>query len=109
MKTHDQRKMKRARCGVPVQGQDKSGFSGSFSVDISRGGLGLLLPSKLSLKQRIAIELDMGLDGDPVLMLGEVRWIRQAPHPQQYRAGIKFIKVLTPGSRSRLAQYFGGR
>lgn len=107
MNTHEQRKVKRSRCGVPVQGQDGSGFSGSYSVDVSRGGIGLLLPARLPLKHRIAVELDMGLDYDPVLMLGEVRWVRPAREPQQYRVGMKFIKVLTPGSRTRLEQYLG--
>lgn len=109
MKVTEHRKMTRSACAVPVEGCQGSIFEHVSSVDISSGGMGLISRKKLSPKQRIAVEVDIGPGYDPIVMLAEVRWASPAESADNYRAGMKFIKVLSPGSRSRLTQYFGGQ
>lgn len=108
MKTTEHRKISRKSCFVPIDGKESSVFSDIHSVDISCGGLGFVSRSPVPLNKRIAVEVELGPGQDPVLMLGEVRWVKPVKYTENYRIGMKFIKVLFSGSRSRLTKYFGG-
>jgi len=39
-------------------------------------------------------------------MMGEVKWVHQIGSTKNYRVGMKFIRVLSCGSRSRLTHFF---
>jgi hypothetical protein len=106
MKTLEHRKTLRRPCHVPVEGQRGGAFDDICSVDISHSGIGFVSQSKLPLYQKIAVEVELGPGQDPVVMMGEVKWVTQIGSTKNYRIGMKFIKVLSSGSRSRLTRFF---
>lgn len=85
-------------CFVPVDGKVGTGFGNSQTVDISKGGIGLISRKPVTLDEKIAIELELVPDQDPVLVMGQVRWIRRIPESGNYRMGVKFAKALLKGS-----------
>lgn len=99
------RRSKRVVCAVPVDSAKKSPFSKAATVDISKGGLGFVSHRKIPLNTKIAFELVLSQQEDPVLALGKVRWVRPIPDSKNYRVGIAFEDILD-GSKSRLAEYF---
>lgn len=107
MKTSEHRKIDRTACFVPIDGKEGGIFDDIHTVDISRGGVGFISSQPIPLHKKIAVEVELGSGKDPVLMMGEVRWVRPFKNANAYRIGMKFIKVLSLGSRSRLTQYFG--
>ncbi len=102
----EQRKTYRQSCLVPVDSQNGSPFSGIRTIDISRGGIGFVSGQALPLRKKIAVELLLTQDADPVLVMGEVRWVRPIAKTNLYRIGMKFVKSVAEGGRTRLNQYF---
>ena len=99
----NQRKSERFNCYVPVEGKAGSVFESSQTVDISRDGIGFFSNQEIPLKKKIAIEIALAPEGESVIVIGEVKWIRQLSNI--YRIGMRFANVIS-GSRSRLDQYF---
>lgn len=97
----------RKSCAVPIEGKKGSLFDNIYTVDISRAGIGLVARDEVAINQEIVVEVELQPGQEPVLMLGQVRWARPVSSTGNYRIGIKFIKVLSPGARSRLTDYFG--
>ncbi|MEW5894720.1 MAG: PilZ domain-containing protein, partial [Candidatus Omnitrophota bacterium] len=92
---------------VPVEGKEKSSFSGILTVDISNGGIGFIFYEPIPVGKKIAVEVEVSPDQEPVLMQAEVKWVKKIGDNGQYRIGMQFVKVLFSGSRSRLARYLG--
>ena len=67
--------------------------------------IGFVSSHALSFKQKIPIELALSPEGDPLLVEGEVQWIRPLSIRKKYRVGLTFKNILN-GSKSRLEQYF---
>lgn len=103
----DHRKNLRKGCVVPVDGKNDSAFSDICTIDIGSGGLGFISDHPIPVHKRIAVEVELGRAGDPVLMMAEVKWVRPFEDGRRYRIGMKFVRVLSSGSRSRLTQYLG--
>jgi len=101
----NRRKNERFRCLVPVEGQANGLFGNTGTVDISRNGMGFISPNKIPLDQEIALELQLDEDGESVLVIGKVKWVRQIGSSGNYRIGLHFEDVLN-GSKSRLDRYF---
>ena len=99
------RKAKRYTCLVPVDGKKGTMFGQSLTFDISKGGLGLISHQKIPLNKKIAIELDLHASGDPVVVVGRVKWARPINGTSKYRIGLYF-ETLLQGSRTQLSQYF---
>ncbi|HLD70214.1 MAG TPA: PilZ domain-containing protein [Candidatus Omnitrophota bacterium] len=99
------RKNERRQCFVPVEGKKGSSFEDTQTVDISKGGIGFVSSHSLSFKQKIPIELAFSPDSDPVLVMGEVKWIHPLSGSKKYRVGMTFTRILS-GSKSRLDKYF---
>ncbi len=106
MKTINHRKDLRQTCVVPVDGSAGNLLQVARTIDISRGGVGFLSKTAIPLKEKIAVEVELSPGQDPLLMLGEVRWVCPIEQGKNYRVGMKFVKVLRAGSKSRLTQYF---
>jgi c-di-GMP-binding flagellar brake protein YcgR len=106
MKTIEQRKSLRKGCVVPVDGREGGAFEDLCAVDISQGGLGFISSKPVPIHKKIAVEVELGRGKDPVLMMAEVKWVRPLEQSQNFRIGMRFIKVLYSGSKSRLTQYF---
>ena len=101
----DKRKDDRRQCVVPVESKKGSVFENTQTVDISKSGMGFVSSHALAFKQKIPIELALSPKGDPVLVVGEVQWIRPLPGKKKYRTGMIFTDILN-GSKLRLEQYF---
>lgn len=100
----EQRKAKRYNCAVPVDGKFGSAFDHTQTVDISRNGIGFISDSALPLNEKIAVEIALSPDGEPVVVMGVVKWVRKLTDSDQYRIGMTFSEVLS-GSQTRLNQY----
>jgi c-di-GMP-binding flagellar brake protein YcgR len=100
----EQRKAKRYNCAVPVDGKQGSPFDHTRTVDISRNGIGFISDSALPLNQKIAVEIALSPEGEPVVVMGVVKWVRKLTDSEQYRIGMTFSQVLS-GSQTRLNQY----
>lgn len=101
----ESRKNKRLTCAVPVDSAKKNPFSQAATIDISKGGLGFVSHRKIPLNTKMAFELILSQQEDPILAVGTVRWVRPIPESKNYRVGISFEDVLD-GSKSRLLEYF---
>ncbi|MBF0532034.1 MAG: PilZ domain-containing protein [Candidatus Omnitrophica bacterium] len=103
----NQRKCPRLVCAVPVEGQAAGVFDQTQTVDFSRGGLGFVSQQPIPLNHKIAVELDLEEQGNPVFVIGRVKWVRPEP-VGGYRVGMEFESILR-GSKSRIDQYFRDR
>jgi len=94
----NKRKSARFDCYVPVNGKEGDAFSSTKTVDISRDGIGFLSNHAIPLNEKVAIELALKPDTEPVLVIGEVKWVRKISDTDQYRIGLTFADVID-GSR----------
>ena len=108
MNVENKRKTPRFDCFVPVEGKASSVFSSTKTVDISRDGIGFLSSRPVALKERIAIELALKPDTDPVLVIGEVKWVRKLSDSDQYRIGLTFSDIID-GSKDALNESLSTR
>ncbi|NLE64321.1 MAG: PilZ domain-containing protein [Elusimicrobia bacterium] len=90
----DKRKSRRFNCLVPVDGKDGAVFATSRTVDISRDGIGFISNRSVPLHEKIAIELALKPDSEPVLVIGEVKWVRKIADGDQYRIGLTFSDII---------------
>ena len=103
--TQNKRKSERFVCFVPIEGKEGTVFASSQTVDISRDGIGFISNKIVPLNKKIAIEIALAPEDEPVLVIGQVQWVRQLSNINSYRVGMRFANIL-PGSRSRLDKYF---
>ena len=101
----NKRKNDRYQCIVPVDGKDGSSFAQTKTVNISKGGLGFVSHQRIPINKRIAIELDLFDENEPVVVIGRVRWVKTIGKSENYRIGLAFEEVIS-GSQSRINQYF---
>ncbi len=92
-------------CFVPVEGKEGSAFDDTQTVDISRHGIGFVSPHPHEINEKVAIEIQLKPDTEPVLVLGVVKWVRKLSDSDQYRIGLNFAEVLS-GSQTRLNKHF---
>lgn len=97
----NQRQSERFDCAVPVDGKTGSTFDGLKTVDVSKDGIGFVSNHELPLNQRIAVELSLSPEDDPVVVMGVVKWARQISNSEQFRIGLRFEDVIS-GSRRGL-------
>ncbi len=90
----NKRKTPRFDCYVPVDGKQGSTFSSTKTVDISRDGIGFISNHPVPLNERIAIELALKPDTEPVLVIGQVKWVRKVSDSDQYRIGLTFSDII---------------
>ena len=95
----------RKNCFVPVESKTESSYDSTQTIDISRHGMGFLSSHPHNLNERIAIEIQLKPNTDPVLVIGTVKWVRKISDTEQYRIGINYDEVLS-GSPKRLDRYF---
>ena len=80
---------KRTGCCVPVEGKSGSEFEESCTVDISQGGLGLVSSRRVFVDDKITVALQFDPKKDPVLTVGQVKWVKRLPDSQTYRVGLQ--------------------
>jgi hypothetical protein len=105
MKTASNKRSEARRgCFVPVEGKEGSAFDDTQTVDISRKGIGFISSHPHEINEKVAIEIQLKPNTDPVLVLGIVKWVRKISDSDQYRVGLNFAEVLS-GSQTRLNTY----
>ena len=105
MKTpSNKRTESRQECAVPVEGKDGSVFSDTKTIDISRHGIGFVSAHPHQINEKVAIEIQLKPNTEPVLVLGVVKWVQKISDSDQYRIGLNFQEVLS-GSQTRLDKY----
>ncbi len=103
-KKSDNRRNKRLECRVPVDGKEGKPFAIAQTLDISKGGLGFLSRKSILPNEKIAVQLELGPDEEPILIAGSVRWVQKLLHSNFFRFGIKFDGILY-GSKNRLDKF----
>ena len=103
--TKNKRTESRHGCFVPVEGKQGSTFDATQTVDISRNGIGFVSSYPHEINEKVAIEIQLKPDTEPILVLGVVKWVRKLSDSDQYRIGMNFKEVLS-GSRTRLEKHF---
>ena len=104
----NQRSEPRYDCFVPVEGKSGSEFDRTRTVDISRHGIGFLSSQTIGINQKIALEIVLKPNTQPVMVIGVVKWVRKIEDSEQYRVGLVFSEVIS-GSPSRLDKYFSSK
>jgi len=98
----NKRVSKRKSCLVPVEGKRGSSFADTQTVDISKGGMGLISKRAIPLDEKIAVEIATSPDAEPILVLGKVVWIRKMDAKDRYRVGLKFQKAFSSEALKKL-------
>ena len=88
-----------------MEGKGDSSYDQAQTVDISSHGIGFISSSLRNVNEKIAIEIQLKPNADPILVIGIVKWVRRISNSDQYRIGMNFDKVSTDSQR-RLDRYF---
>jgi len=104
----NQRSEARYNCLVPVEGKEGSQFDQTKTLDISRHGIGFLSSHSVGLNQKIALEIVLKPNTEPVMVIGVVKWVRKLGVSEQYRVGMVFSEVIS-GSSTRLDKYLSSK
>ena len=100
----NQRIEDRYNCLVPVEGKEGSEFDRTKTLDISRHGIGFLSSHPIGVNQKIALEIVLKPNTEPVMVVGVVKWARKIGVSDQYRIGMVFSEIIS-GSSNRLDKY----
>jgi len=100
----NQRIEARYNCLVPVEGKEGSEFDRTKTLDISRHGIGLISSQSVGINQKIALEIVLKPNTEPVMVIGVVKWVRRLEVFDQYRIGMVFSEIIS-GSGTRLDKY----
>lgn len=100
----NQRIEARYNCLVPVEGKEGSEFDRTKTLDISRHGIGFLSSHPIGINQKIALEIVLKPNTEPVMVIGVVKWVRKLEVSDQYRIGMVFSEIIS-GSGTRLDKY----
>ncbi len=101
---NNNRSESRYNCLVPVEGKEGSEFDGTKTMDISRHGMGFLSSQNVAINQKIALEIVLKPNTEPVIVIGLVKWVRKLGVSDQYRVGVVFAEIIS-GSSTRLDKY----
>ena len=104
----NQRTEARHNCFVPVEGKDGCEFDSTKTYDISRHGIGFLSSRPIEINQKIALEIVLKPNTEPVMVIGVVKWVRKIETSNQYRVGMVFSEIIS-GSPVRLDKYFNSK
>ena len=100
----NQRIEDRYNCLVPVEGKEGSQFDRTKTLDISRHGIGFLSSHPIGINQKIALEIVLKPNTEPVMVVGVVKWARKIGISDQYRIGMVFSEIIS-GSSNLLDKY----
>ena len=95
----------RNHCFVPVESKSESLFDQTQTVDISCHGIGFVSSHPHNINEKIAIEIQLKPNTNPVLVIGIVKWVRRLSNSEQYRIGMNYDEIIS-GSQRRLDRYF---
>ncbi len=76
----------------------------SFTKDISRGGLRLVLNREIPAQSKIKMHFHIPKEKEPIDAIAEVVWIRKDLQKGVIHTGLKFIKI-SPSNKARLLEH----
>jgi c-di-GMP-binding flagellar brake protein YcgR len=91
-------------CRVPIMCRRGSDFDSAQTLDISRGGVGLLTRKFIPVNTNMIMEIALSPHAAPVMVLGRVCWVQKSASAESYRLGMNFTEIASD-SRNRLAGY----
>ena len=91
----NQRSETRYNCLVPIEGKEGSQFDQTRTLDISKHGIGLISSQQIGINQKIALEIVLKPNTDPVMVIGVVKWVRKIGTTDQYRVGLAFSEIIS--------------
>src|ERR1700683_1921642 len=100
----NQRSEARHSCFVPVESKEGSVFDQTKTLDISRHGIGFLSSHPVGINQKIALEIVLKPNTEPVMVIGVVKRVRKIRNSEQYSVGMVFSEIIS-GSPTRLDKY----
>lgn len=100
----NKRKSRREECFVPVEGKTGDLFEQIVTTDISKTGMGFISPCEIPVNKEIPIEIDFEENGEPVFVIGKVKWVKALRDSGSFRLGLNFETVVR-GSKTRLNKY----
>ncbi len=100
----NKRKNSREECFVPIDGKSGDLFEQVVTTDISRTGMGFISQNEIPVNKEIPIEIDFEESGDPVFVIGKVKWVKPIADSGNFRLGLNFETVLR-GSKTRLNKH----
>jgi hypothetical protein len=104
----NQRSETRYNCLVPIEGKQGSEFDQTKTLDISKHGIGLISTQPININQKIALEIVLKPNTEPVMVIGVVKWVRKLEVSDQYRVGMVFSEIIS-GSSTRLNKYLSSK
>jgi c-di-GMP-binding flagellar brake protein YcgR len=104
----ERRQSFRDQCQVPVLCKRGTLLENSITRDISQHGIGLLVQKFVPKDTNLIMELSLSPKKEPVLAVGQVKWIRKVGYGDRYRLGMQFTD-LSPGAKNRLSDYLKER
>ena len=99
------RKAKRHICAVPIETAGATPFNHTYTIDMSRSGMGFVSSKQIPIDQTIGVELNLSPKEDPIYVLGEVKWVEPMNDTHHFRIGMRFADVLD-GSQANLNKFF---
>ncbi|MBM3252121.1 MAG: PilZ domain-containing protein [Candidatus Omnitrophica bacterium] len=108
MDEQERRQFYRDQCQVPVLCKRGALLENSITRDISQSGIGLLVQKFVPKDTNLIMELSLAPKTEPILAVGQVKWIRKVGYGDRYRLGMQFTD-LSPGAKNRLSDYLKER
>ena len=71
-------------------------------------GSAFFLLNPIGINQKIALEIVLKPNTEPVMVIGVVKWVRKIEVSKQYRIGMVFSEIIS-GSPVRLDKYFNSK
>lgn len=104
MEGYEKRNSPRYDCRVPVLCRKGTLFDNSQTIDISKGGVGLISSKFIPLDTNLVMEIALSPKAEPLLAVGRVKWVQKLGVQERYRVGMAFSDI-SQGCQSRLADY----
>lgn len=97
MSTNDKRKYQRIERRLPLKYRDlkkvDGEFRGTFSKNLSEGGVRFRSDRFISLACRLVVELNIPALEKPVRAISKIAWIKKLPAGEDYEVGNQFLEI----------------
>lgn len=104
MEGSEKRNNQRFSCRVPVLCRKGTLFDNSQTIDIGKGGVGVISPKFIPVGTNLVMEIAMSPKSEPLLAVGSVRWVQRLSGQERYRLGMAFTDI-SQDSENRLSEY----
>ncbi|MDP2939507.1 MAG: PilZ domain-containing protein [Candidatus Omnitrophota bacterium] len=106
MEVNEKRSCSRFGCRVPILCRKGTLFDNSQTMDISKGGVGLISSKFIPLNSNLVMEIALSPKSEPLLAVGKVKWVQKLGSQERYRVGMAFTDISAQAG-NRLEDYLG--